>query len=229
VTSARREYAACLALGAVGAGLVVLCARQGWARVVTPPPAPMPAASVQVTGQNLVPLAGALGLAALAALAAVIATRGLPRRLVGGLIALFGVAIAVVVSTGVSAAAVLAAAQAASGGSQEGSATAGGPSGVSPGAVPGGAAPGVSAAGHVTLIAAPWRPLTLAGALVIVAAGVLVAWRGVRWPVMSSKYERPPGRARRPAGDTATMWEALSRGGDPTAAPADDPVPHRRE
>jgi uncharacterized membrane protein (TIGR02234 family) len=211
----RREYALGLALGAAGAGLVLLAARQGWARVLTPAPPPLPAGSVTVTGQDLVPLAGALGLASLATLAAVIATRGLARRLTGVLLAAFGAAIAVAVSLPITAAEVLAAARVTAV-SQAGSATAGGSAGVSPGAVPGGAAPGLNTAGHVATLLAPWRPVAVAGALVIVAAGLLVAWRGSGWPVMSGRYERPPERNQRAPADSATMWEALSRGADPT-------------
>jgi uncharacterized membrane protein (TIGR02234 family) len=211
----RREYAFGLALGAAGAVVVLLSARQGWASVLTPAPPPLPAGSATVTGQDLVPLAGALGLASLATLAAVIATRGLARRLAGVLLAAFGAVVAVVVSLPVTAAEVLAAAQVTTA-SQAGSATAGGSAGVSPGAVPGGTAPGVTGAGHVTMLAGPWRPAALVAALVIVAAGLLVAWRGPRWPVMSSRYARTPARERQPAADGAALWEALSRGADPT-------------
>jgi uncharacterized membrane protein (TIGR02234 family) len=215
----RREYLLGLALGAAGAGAVLLAARQGWARVATPAPAPLPASVVSVSGQDLVPLAGALALAALASLAAVIATRRLARRLAGLLMAAFGAVIAVTVSLPLAAADVLAAARVTAV-SQAGSATAGGAAGVSPGAVPGGgAAPGITAAGHVTMTAALWRPAAVAGALVIVAAGLLVAWRGPRWPVMSSRYERPEQAGRRPAADSAALWDALSRGADPTDRP----------
>jgi uncharacterized membrane protein (TIGR02234 family) len=221
----RREYALSLALGAAGAGLVLLAVRQGWARALTPAPPPLPAGAVTVTGLALVPLAGGLGVAALATLAAVIATRGLARRLTGALLAAFGAAIAVAVSLPVTAAQVLSAARL-SAVSQAGSATAGGSAGITPGAVPGGAAPGVTATGHVTMLTMPWRPAAVVGALVIVAAGLLVAWRGHGWPVMSGRY----GRAAQPqppadtAGgtDSAALWEALSRGTDPTeqAGPA---------
>jgi uncharacterized membrane protein (TIGR02234 family) len=215
----RREYALCLVVGAAGAGLVLLSVRQGWARVQTPVPPPLPAGSVSVTGQDLVPLAGALALASLATLAAVIATRRLARRLAGGLLAVFGVVIAVVVSLPVADSAVLAAARMTTA-SGAGSATAGA-SGVSPGTVPNGAAPGVTGAGHVAMMTVPWRPAAVVGALIIVAAGLLVAWRGGTWPVMSSRYERPAGRRRAPA-DSAMLWEALSKGVDPTesAGPA---------
>ncbi len=212
----RREYALGLALGAAGAGVVLLAARQGWARVATPAPAPLPASVVSVSGQDLVPLAGALALAALASLAAVIATRRLARRLAGLLMAAFGVIIAVAVSLPLAAADVLGAARVTAV-SQAGSATAGGAAGVSPGAVPGGgAAPGVTAVGHVTMTAALWRPAAVAGALIIVAAGLLVSWRGPRWPVMSSRYEPPEQAERRPSADSAALWDALSSGADPT-------------
>jgi uncharacterized membrane protein (TIGR02234 family) len=225
VARSRREYALALVLGAAGAGLVLLSARQGWARVRTPAPPPLSGATVTVTGQDLVPLAGALGVAALATLAAVIATRGLARRLTGALLAAFGAAIAVAVSLPVTAAAVLSAARLTAV-SQAGSAT-GGSGGVTPGAVPGGAAPGVTAAGHVTMLAMPWRPAAVAGALIIVAAGLLVAWRGRGWPVMSSRYTRVAQPERQPTADSAALWEALSRGADPTeqAAPA-EPAGH---
>jgi len=209
----RREYALALVIGAAGAGLVLLSARQGWARVLTPAPPPLPADSVTVTGQDLVPLAAALGVAALATLAAVIATRSLARRLTGVLLAVFGAVIAVAVSLPITAAEVLAAARVTTV-SQAGSATAGGQAGVSPGAVPGGTVPGVTATGHVTMLTA-WRPAAVLGALVIIAAGLLVAWRGSRWPVMSGRYERSP-EQERPTDESAALWEALSSGADPT-------------
>jgi len=226
--AARREYALGLVLGAAGAGVVLLSARQGWARVATPAPAPLPASVVPVSGQDLVPLAGALALAALASLAAVIATRRLARRLAGLLMAAFGVVIAVSVSLPLAASDVRGAARVTAV-SQAGSATAGGASGVSPGAVPGGGvAPGITAVGHVTMTAALWRPAAVAGALIIVAAGLLVAWRGARWPVMSSRYEQPEQAGRRPAADSAALWDALSSGTDPTlpargSAPGEPP------
>ena len=209
----RREYALALVLGAAGAGLVLLSARQGWARVLTPAPPPLPAGSVTVSGQDLVPLAGALGVAALATLAAVIATRSLARRLTGVLLAVFGAVIAVAVSLPITAAEVLAAARVTTV-SQAGSATAGGQAGVSPGAVPGGTTPGVTATGHVTMLTA-WRPAAVLGALVIIGAGLLVAGRGSRWPVMSGRYERSPEQDR-PTDESAALWEALSSGTDPT-------------
>lgn len=218
----RREYVLVLLLGAMGAGLVLLSARQGWARVLTPAPAPLPASSVSVSGQDLVPLAGALALASLAGLLAVAATRGRVRRGTGVLLAVFGVAAAVAVGTHTSAASVISASHAKAV-SSAGSATAGGTSGVAPGTIPDGAAPGLTTAGHVTFAGFPWQGAALAGALLIVAAGLLTAWRGGRWPAMSSRYERAPrpapDAADGPAPDPGSLWDALSRGGDPTDQP----------
>jgi hypothetical protein len=215
-----------LALGAAGAGIVLLSVRHGWARVAIPGPAPLPASVVAVSGQDLVPLAGALGIASLASLAAVAATRRLARQLAGLLMAAFGAIIGVVVCLPVTAADVLAAARVTAV-SQAGSATAGGSAGVSPGAVPGGAAPGIIGAGHVTMTAGLWRPAALAGALAVLAAGLLVSWRGRRWPVMSGRYGRPERAGQRPAADSAALWDALSSGTDPTllARGSDPPEP----
>ena len=130
---ARREYLLTLLAGAVGAAVVLLAARQDWARVVTIEPHPLPASRVAVSGQDLVPAAGALGLAALAGLAAVLATRGLVRRIVGVLLAVFGVAIIASVSLPVTAAQVRGAAVGATAqaGSAPGGSTVG--SGTTPG------------------------------------------------------------------------------------------------
>jgi uncharacterized membrane protein (TIGR02234 family) len=218
---ARREYLLTLLAGAVGAAIVLLAARQGWGRVVIIEPHPLPASRVAVRGQDLVPAAGALGLAALAGLAAVLATRGLARRIVGGLLAAFGVAIAASVSVPVTAAQVRSAAvgaAAAQAGSAPGGSTIGG--GTTPG-TGGSGVSGLTLAGHVEMAAFPWRWAVLAGGLLVIAAGVLVAWRGARWPVMSSRYDRPARWRPSTAADPASLWESLSQGLDPTdSAPA---------
>src|SRR5580658_8996256 len=108
----RREFTLVLLLGAVGAGLVLLATRQAWAQAIFVAPRPLPAQDFSVTGQELVPLASALALAALACLAAVIATRSVARRVVGALLAILGAGAAAAASVGVQAATVLAAARA---------------------------------------------------------------------------------------------------------------------
>jgi uncharacterized membrane protein (TIGR02234 family) len=227
----RRELALLLLLGAAGAGLVLLATRQGWAHVVTKAPRPLPDSVTTETGQALVPVVGALALAALAGLAAVLATRRTLRRIAGAVLAALGAGIAAAVSAGISAADVLAAAAAGAGaqtgsnvvaGSDIGSTTGGGTG-------QGGAAgtPVSGFPGHVVFATFPWRGVAFAGALAVVVAGLLVTWRSARLPVMSSRFE-PPTRSAgpRPAvpagdrgyrgGDTAAIWESLSRGEDPT-------------
>src|SRR5258708_23630511 len=86
----RREFVLVLLAGAAGAGLVVLAVRQAWAQAIFTPPRPLPAQDISVTGQQLVPLASALALAALACLAAVIATRSVVRRAAGAVLPVLG-------------------------------------------------------------------------------------------------------------------------------------------
>ena len=228
----RREFVLVLLAGAVGAGLVVLAARQPWAQAIFTPPRPLPAQDISVTGQELVPLASALALAALACLAAVIATRSVLRRAVGALLAILGAGAAAAASAGVRTATVLAAARASAlDGPLGGSTTSGTSSG---GAVHGIV---VSGAGRAVLAGAPWRAAAVAGAVMILLAGLATVWRGPRWPVMSSRFERAQGGSQggsargvrgggSPPGaggsggssprDSAAMWESLSRDVDPT-------------
>jgi uncharacterized membrane protein (TIGR02234 family) len=207
----RREFVLVLLAGAVGAGLVVLAVRQAWAQAIFTPPRPLPAQDISVSGQQLVPLASALALAALACLAAVIATRSVARRAVGALLAILGAGAAVAASAGAQAAAVLAAARAS---------TLDGPLGGSTtsGASTGGAVHGIviSGAGRAVLAGAPWRAAAVAGAVVILLAGLATVWRGPRWPVMSSRFERTRPGGASPRANTENMWESLSRDVDPT-------------
>ncbi|HYZ56897.1 MAG TPA: Trp biosynthesis-associated membrane protein, partial [Streptosporangiaceae bacterium] len=108
--AARRQFTLALLLGAAGAGLALLAVRQGWARAVYQAPRPLPSQSITVTGQDLVPAAGALALAGLACLAAVIATRGIVRRGAGVLLALCGAGTLAAVSGSMRAPSVLVAA-----------------------------------------------------------------------------------------------------------------------
>jgi len=215
----RRQFGLVLLLGAAGAALVVFAVRQTWAQAVFTPPRPLPAQQISVTGQQLVPLASALALAALACLAAVIATRSAARRVAGALLAALGAAAAVAAGTGIRASSVLTAAQAGAAAGTLGGSTTGGTS-------PGGASHAVVIAGspgHALVTGASWQAAALIGAAAIVLAGLATVWRGPRWPVMSARFERPGQQPRqRAAADSATMWESLSRDLDPTAG--EDPV-----
>lgn len=222
----RREFGYVLLAGAAGAGLITLAVRQQWARAVFTPPQPLPQQVIAVRGQDLVPVAGALALAALAGLAAVIATGGIWRRIAGGLLAVFGVGAGVAVLAGTTAAQVVSVAaghagspsSAALSGSSSSSTTGGTLSHGSPVVVSG-------TAGHAIMSGTGWRAAVIIGALLIVFAGLAAAWRGQRWPVMSSRFERS-GRPRQAGADSASLWESLSSGDDPTeAAPAAGPLP----
>src|SRR5579859_4261238 len=105
--TAKREYTIALLAGALGAGLILFVIRQRWAQAVFTPPKPLTRQVIDVSGADLVPLAGALALAALAGLAAVIATRGALRRAAGGLLALFGAGAGAAIMTSVTAATVI--------------------------------------------------------------------------------------------------------------------------
>ena len=207
----RREFGPVLLLGAIGAGLVVLAARQAWAQAVFTPPRPLPAQDISVTGQQLVPLASALALAGLACLAAVIATGSWARRVAGGLLAVLGAGAAVAAAAGVSASVVLATARSdAASGALGGSTTSG--------SSPGGAAHGIvitGSAGQAVMTGSSWRAAAVCGAVLIVLAGLATIWRGLRWPVMSARFDRPRGGSGGvvPSED---MWESLSRDMDPT-------------
>jgi uncharacterized membrane protein (TIGR02234 family) len=227
--SAARELTATLLLGALGAALVFLASRPGWAHVRTVPPRPLPASNVIVTGAQLVPYTGALVLAGLATLGAVLATRGALRRAAGGLLAAIGVTLAAAafsVSTG-------SAISAASAGLSPAAAQAGSVMDGSNAAAS--AVPNVAGTTpQVTLSAGGWQAMLVTGALAMVCAGTLVIIRARRLAVMSSRYDAPPGAtprpvtaggsldghahsAREPGPDAASMWEAMSRGHDPTA------------
>ncbi|MGH3256136.1 MAG: Trp biosynthesis-associated membrane protein [Streptosporangiaceae bacterium] len=227
--SQARQFGLALVACVAGAGLVVLALRQAWAHAVFTAPHPLPAQDISVSGQQLVPLASALALAALACLAAVIATRSWARRVAGVVLAALGAGAMVAAVVPIHASAVLAAARAqAASGAPGGSTTSGTTSG--------GTAHVLiiaGAAGHAAMTGTPWRAAAVCGGVVIVLTGLATAWRGPRWPVMSARFDRPKGgqeglggRAVSPrSGDSggssprassATIWESLSRDVDPT-------------
>jgi uncharacterized membrane protein (TIGR02234 family) len=254
--SPRQELWLALLLGALGAGLIFLATRQAWAQIRTIPPKPLPASTVTVTGAGLVPYADALVVAGLATLAAVLASRGLLRRLTGVLLGVIGLALGASAFTLTRAGAVSAASSNISPETAAaGSVTAG--SGSVSADVPdvAGTAP------HVVFTAAGWQAIVVIGAVAMVAAGILVVVRSRRMAVMSSRYDSPAGatgsqppaqpdgpgwpartgpaaaagpasgagragggtRAADGAGDgpladSATVWDSLSRGEDPTSA-----------
>jgi uncharacterized membrane protein (TIGR02234 family) len=204
----RQELTAALVLGAAGAGLVFLATRQGWAHVRTVPPKPLPASMVGVTGAALVPYADALVLAGLATLAAILATRRVLRRLAGLLLAVIGAALGASAFTLTASSAIAAATSntspetAAAGSVMDGSNT-----------VQAGVPNVAGAASHVTFAASGWQALVVLGAIAMVGAGALVAWRAERMAVMSSRYDSPAAAAaRHGATGSARMTSSAAAG-----------------
>lgn len=70
--------------------------------------------------------------------------------------------------------------------------------------------------GDLPLTSAGWAWLALAGCVLLVLGGLLVAVRGHRWSGLSASYE-PPGAAPEPPVTDKGVWDALDRGDDPTA------------
>jgi hypothetical protein len=92
--SGRRELAIAAVLCAAGAVAVLVAAGRTWAVEVTVRPAPLPELRAEQAGGDLRPWLPALGWVALAGAGALLALRGIARRLLGGLLVLAGGAIA---------------------------------------------------------------------------------------------------------------------------------------
>lgn len=183
---------------AVGAALMLFAAGRTWASAAVTLPPPLPGQQVTLTGGDLAPAVSGLGIAGLAALAGLVATRGMARLVVGALLVLIGGGAAFVSAGATGSAHVSAEITAQVTAATSGTAT------------------------HVATTA--WWVAALLGGVILVLAGLVTVVRGRHWPGMSSRYEAPGARRRRPAGGGAgSMWDSLDQGTDPTVdAPAAD-------
>jgi uncharacterized membrane protein (TIGR02234 family) len=208
--TARRSLMVWLLTCAVGAGLVLVAAGRTWATVTFQSQAgALGPSEVAVTGSEIAASLTPATLAALAATVAVLATRGLARRAIAAVIGLCGIAVAAVSWTATGSEAIATAAREHATSAMMSS---GGPVSESPVWV--------------------WPLLSVAGGLVLVAAGVVAVARSTRWPGMSSRYDRADGgsrtgssgdqrrgaRPRKATGERA-LWEAIDEGADPTVEP----------
>ncbi|QKG26699.1 Trp biosynthesis-associated membrane protein [Actinomadura verrucosospora] len=195
-----RERGLTALLCAAGAGLALLAGGRTWATVkaedaITP-------FAQHLTGHDLGGTATALAWAGLAGLAALFATRGRVRSLVGILIALFGAGAVYASAAAVQRAHVLSAA--------------------------GDKSALLKIGAHPALAVNLWWMASVTGGVLLVAGGLIAAVRSARWPGMSARYERTgapasrPAARKAPAGDAAgedpsALWKSLDRGEDPTA------------
>ncbi|MFI6923837.1 TIGR02234 family membrane protein [Nonomuraea spiralis] len=199
----RRELWGWLALTVVGSCLVLLAAGQIWVRVL----GAQAADAVAPTGGELGPVLTPLALAGLAGAVAVLATKGVGRRVVGVLVALCGAGAAGGTWAALSSANV-------TGWLRERNALR-------------------AVAGLPWEPVPAWPVVAGLGGLLLLAGGVLAALRGGRWAGMSARYERAGDRAGAMAGARAggaaaparkghedrELWDALDRGDDPTESP----------
>lgn len=162
----------------------------GWARVGFDVPL-RGIVTVRVTGSDLLPALGPLALLALAGVAAVLATGGWTRRMLGTVLLVAAIppvmgAVRVTDERRLVQAAVTA------------------------GELPARSVPD----GTVTvLFAGP--ALATAGAVLLAGAGVVLVLRGHRMPRMGRRYSAPTARASEP--QDQELWERIDAGEDPTA------------
>ncbi|MDN5916729.1 MAG: Trp biosynthesis-associated membrane protein [Pseudonocardia sp.] len=183
---------ACLLLLA-GAGILYVSGSLSWFSVTVPTATRGPMAT-SATGAQLQPAITAVAALLLAAVAATVALSGIARRLLGVLVALAGIAagwttIAQVITPPTPAELVSA---------REGLSTGGQPIDTS----------------EVTAAAWPW--LAVAGAVVAVAAGVLLVVRERRMARLGARYAASGTPTEAPTDPDRAAWEQLDDGRDPT-------------
>jgi uncharacterized membrane protein (TIGR02234 family) len=188
-------FALAIALEVLGAGVALLLSLRDW-QTVTTPRAGRPPDVLGLDGRAVDSASTAIALVALAGVVAVLATRGVIRRLVGALVVLAGAGLVWRASVALSP---ISAARARS--------------------LVRDRHETVNTAGVVPRVDvhAVWPALSLVCGFFVLASGALIALCGHRWQVMSARYEPTPAAA----GDdqakaAATLWRALDEGDDPT-------------
>jgi uncharacterized membrane protein (TIGR02234 family) len=196
---ARGELWLALLLVLVGAGLAYLAAGRQWVDVTVASRPPLPPVERDLTGAQVVSALRPLSFVGLAGLAAMAATRGRGRVLVGALLAAAGIGVVVATLAGLSAGVFDA---------------------LSHHPQPGATAPTGPEPGFT-----PWWVLAVVGGLVLMGGGLVIAVRGRRWSALSSRYDNPATRAQKPPPlPHVAAWDALDRGEDPTSRAPVDPT-----
>jgi uncharacterized membrane protein (TIGR02234 family) len=209
---ARGEYVRVLVLLAVGAGFLLLSYGQVWATATYAEPG-LPRLIVALTGREVQPVGGALPVVALAGIAGIVATRRVGRWAAGVVLALTGTAAtALALRFGLTWSA------------------AGGDGGAIDRLV--GEKVGTAVVG-VPVVVSQWWLLAVVGGVAVLVGGLLTVAHGSRWPALGRRYERAAESERAPAAAptaaTASAWDLLDHGVDPTLDPtpreAPDPDP----
>ena len=92
----RRSLTVAVVACAVASAVVLLAASRVWGEVITLRPAPLPPTVTRRSGASFMPWLPALGAVGLAGAGALLATRGVVRIVLGGLLTVCGVGVAVV-------------------------------------------------------------------------------------------------------------------------------------
>ena len=193
-----RRYAGiglAIALDLLGAGGALLLSLLDWQTVTTSRAGRTPDV-LDLSGRTVDAASTAIALVALAGVVAVLATRGVIRRLVGGLVVLAGAGLVWRAVTALSPVDAGRARDLVRSRHETVSTT--------------GVVPRVE-------VHSAWPVLSLLCGVLVLASGALIAWRGHRWQVMSARYEATPAAASdEQAKAAATLWRALDDGHDPT-------------
>jgi uncharacterized membrane protein (TIGR02234 family) len=193
-----RRYAAfglAIVLDVLGAGGALLLSLRDWQTVTTPRTGRAPDV-LDLSGRAVDAASTAIALVALAGVVAVLATRGVIRRGVGGLVVLAGAGLVWRAITGLSPVSAERARSLVRSRHET-----------------------ISTSGIVPQVDVHsiWPVLSLLCGVLVLASGALIASRGHRWQVMSARYETTPAAASDDqAKAAATLWRALDDGKDPT-------------
>ncbi len=190
--SARALGAACLGL-AGAAGLVGGASALTWYTVT-----PAGRAPVAFSGAQASPSLTGFALVALAGVAALVATGGVVRRVLAGLLALAGAAVAWTAAVALTRTAAT---------------VTGAPASL----------PRPATSPPPTLDVTPAPALAVAGGLLLLGVGVLVLLREPRLSRLGARYAAPGARPVEVDPDRAA-WQDLDAGRDPTVDPAPDPA-----
>lgn len=209
----RAEFAGALLLDLIGAGAALLIATRTWQTIVTPRERPLADDVLHISGRTVDAAGTALALVALAGVVAVLATRGIGRRVIGAVLALDGVGL---IWRAVADHGAVSAARARSLVHAKHPTVA-----VDPTVVP-----------HVTAQGS-WPVLSALCGVLVLAAGALILLRGQRWAAMSTRYDAPEAAPAAPLSEvdaqtartraSASLWSALDSGVDPTGGTDNDP------